>query len=55
MARYRQTEPASGRGVTSVEYAIMAAAIAVVILGAVNLLGSNVDQFLWRPVSVAVN
>jgi len=33
-----------GRGVTALEYALIAALVAVVIIGGVSLLGSNVSK-----------
>lgn len=43
------------RGVTAIEYAILASLIAVVIVGAVTTLGTNVRDLLYQPVVNAFN
>jgi pilus assembly protein Flp/PilA len=41
-------------GATSIEYALIASGLSIVILGAVNTLGGNVNA-MWTKVSAALH
>ena len=50
-----QFHPADDRGATAVEYAIMVSLIAVVVIGAVLLLGGGVGELFNRTANAVSN
>jgi pilus assembly protein Flp/PilA len=42
------------QGATAIEYAMVAASIAVVIVSAVNLLGQNVNTMFFQKIAAAI-